>query len=349
MAELVLSIMLIAIVLYAVFGGADFGVGIIEPFLPSEYRAKVDAALLPVWEANHVWLVIAAVIAFVAFPPLFSAIATYLHIPILCLLLGIVARGSAFTFRHYDPTSTSESSRHVWYSWVFCLSSVLAPLFLGVIAAALVQGELPDVGGAPGSIPSPSFYASFVAPWNTPFCWLTGLFTCALFAFEGAALLAAEHAREGAPLPLLRLTRRLHIVAIATGLGVLACIWLAGLRWNQDFFTSPVALLSIASATLLIPVVAWAFRQGRVWTLRLATGAQVSLVLLGCFGAHYPALARFRDGSMLSLAEAAAPSATLSSLLVALGVGLALIAPALIYLFRVFKSAPGAASPDTHP
>jgi cytochrome d ubiquinol oxidase subunit II len=343
MAELVLLVLLTALVLYAVFGGADFGVGIIEPFLPASVRTRVDSALLPVWEANHVWLVIAAVIAFVAFPPLFSAIATYLHIPILCLLLGIVGRGSAFTFRYYDPASTEDSTRHAWYSWVFCLSSVLAPVFLGVMAAAIVQGELPDAGAPPGSIPRTSFYDAFVAPWNTPLCWLTGVFTASLFAFEGAALLAAEEGhetgREDQPLPLLVLTRRLHVLAILLGFCVLAWVWIRDLPWSRDFFTRPFSLSCLLVSAVLIPVVAYAFQRGKVWTLRIATGAQVSAVLLGCFGAHFPVLVRFAHGH-LTLEDATASPATLRTLLIALGVGLALIGPSLVYLLKVFKANP---------
>ena len=40
MAELVLVVMLVAATLYAVFGGADFGVGMIEPFLPRKDARK---------------------------------------------------------------------------------------------------------------------------------------------------------------------------------------------------------------------------------------------------------------------------------------------------------------------
>src|SRR4051812_37616275 len=103
MAELVLLVMLVSITLYAVLGGADFGAGMIELFLGRNGTKHVDAALLPVWEANHVWLVLLIVLAFVGFPQLYSVVSTFLHVPILLVLLGIVARGSAFTFRHYDP------------------------------------------------------------------------------------------------------------------------------------------------------------------------------------------------------------------------------------------------------
>src|SRR5215510_7821906 len=106
MAEFLLAVMLIAAALYTVLAGADFGAGIMEGFMGRKARERVDVALAPVWEANHVWLVLIVVIAFVGFPRLYTIVSVHLHIPIVFALLGIVARGSAFTFRHYDPTDT---------------------------------------------------------------------------------------------------------------------------------------------------------------------------------------------------------------------------------------------------
>lgn len=326
MAETLLIAMLGAATLYAVLGGADFGAGMIEPLLGRRGSAQVDAALLPVWEANHVWLVLLVVLAFVGFPALFTLVTTYLHVPILLVLLGVGARGSAFTFRHYDP---KPGARGAWYTWAFRASSLLTPLFLGVTAAAGVQGTLPVR-------PEGSFYDLFIAPWNTAFCWTSGLFVSALFAFEGAALLAAEQARSGAPLPRLSLARRLHLLAIATGAVALFCAWRAELPWLSAAVASPIGRASFALATLLTPVVARSFARGWPWAVRLATGAQVTCVLLGLFAVEPPVLLRHREG-VLTIGAAAAPSATLRTLLVALVVGLVLIVPALLYLLRVYK------------
>jgi cytochrome bd ubiquinol oxidase subunit II len=330
MAEALLLVLLVALTLYAVFGGADFGVGIIEPLLDAQHRKAIDRALAPVWEANHVWLVVAVVIAFVGFPALFSLVSTYLHVPLLLVLLGIVARGSAFTFRHYDPDAGRLGP---WYSWAFRLGSLLTPMFLGVIAAACVEGGLDDD-------PTRGAYALFIAPWNTPFCWATGLFTCALFAFEGAALLAAEQPSLQSS-PLLTLTRRLHALAIVLGGSLFALGWAARAPWVDAFFSDALSLTCLAVATLFIPLVAYAFAHGKRWTLRLAVGAQISAVLTGLFSAQFPLLLRMSDGG-LSLAQAVAPPATLRSLAIAVAIGLSLIMPSLAYLLRVYKSAPSA-------
>jgi cytochrome d ubiquinol oxidase subunit II len=95
----------VALTIYALTGGADFGGGVWDllargPRARAQRRLIADA-LAPIWEANHVWLIAVIVILFTAFPPAFGAIATALHIPLTAMLVGIVLRGSAFTFRSY--------------------------------------------------------------------------------------------------------------------------------------------------------------------------------------------------------------------------------------------------------
>ena len=95
-----------AILLYILLGGADFGAGIIELFTSKKNerltRRTMYKAIGPIWEANHMWLIITIVILFVGFPAIYATMSIHLHIPLLAMLLGIIARGTAFTFRHYD-------------------------------------------------------------------------------------------------------------------------------------------------------------------------------------------------------------------------------------------------------
>lgn len=324
MAEFVLFVLLLALVMYAVFGGADFGAGMIEPFISK--RHDIDVALAPVWEANHVWLVLALVLAFVGFPELYALITTHLHIPLLFALLGIVARGTAFTFRHYDP---EPGALDTWYTALFRAGSLLTPLFLGICMAATAAGRFPTE-------PNAGFYALYVAPWNTAFCWMTGVFVCALFAFEGAALLSAEQALQGLPLPNEGLTRAMHLLAIASGAGVFAIAYIQHIPWFGELLSSGWAIAAMIVATLLIPVVARAFDRGRPWLLRGAMVAQVGCVLFGFFAAQFPVLLRL-DTRDLTYTTAAAPAATLRALIWALVVGLALVVPGLVYLIKVYK------------
>src|SRR5262249_34707707 len=164
------------------------------------------------------------------------------------------------------------------------------------------QGKLPAHANG-------SFYELFIAPWNTAFAWATGVFACCLFAFEGAALLAAEvHTREDtrregaradaagadkpSPLPYLHVAARLHFAAFLAGGVVFIVAWLEGLHWLRAALHNPLSSACLVLATLLVPAVAWAFQRGRPWTVRLAASAQLMCVLIGFFGADYPVLLR---------------------------------------------------------
>src|ERR1700740_3140871 len=103
---LIAAIMVAALIVYGVMGGADYGGGMWD-LLASGSRAQrqrhaISEAIAPIWEANHVWLILVIVLLFSAFPLAFSTMMIALHIPITAMLIGIVLRGSAFAFRKYD-------------------------------------------------------------------------------------------------------------------------------------------------------------------------------------------------------------------------------------------------------
>src|SRR5437879_11455468 len=102
LAELVAGIIVVALNAYALLGGADFGGGVWALLASGARRERrrhlIAEAIGPVWEANHVWLILAIVLLFTCFPPAFARLGTLLHIPLSLVLLGIVLRGSAFTF-----------------------------------------------------------------------------------------------------------------------------------------------------------------------------------------------------------------------------------------------------------
>ncbi|MBV8371089.1 MAG: cytochrome d ubiquinol oxidase subunit II, partial [Candidatus Eremiobacteraeota bacterium] len=105
------AVVVAALTLYAIFGGADFGGGVWDLFASGPRRQAqrdtISDAIGPVWESNHVWLIFAWVALFTCFPPAYADVGTYLNAPLTLALLGIVLRGAAFVFRNYasdDPT-----------------------------------------------------------------------------------------------------------------------------------------------------------------------------------------------------------------------------------------------------
>ena len=188
---IIATVIVVALILYALLAGADFGGGMWD-LLASGPRARqqreaIADAIGPVWEANHVWLILVIVLLFTAYPPAFGAIMTALHIPITVVLIGIVLRGSAFVFRKYDA---QDDATHRRWSTVFSIASFLTPLFLGMTLGGLASGAIRVQDGM--------VTTGFLAGWTSAFAIACGLFAQGLFAFLAAAYMTVETAADPA-------------------------------------------------------------------------------------------------------------------------------------------------------
>jgi|SRR5690554_751576 len=316
----------LSLLAYALLGGADFGAGIIEIFSGKVTKKTITHAIAPVWEANHMWLILMVVILFVGFPLIYAQMSLYLHIPLLVLLVGIILRGTAFTFRHYDAV-IDKSQDH--YTFIFKLSSVIAPLFLGVITGAMILGNIN---------PNPaSFYEGFIDPWLNSFCFMLGIFTCCLFAFLAAVYLIGEAESILIRNRFLKFARIANIATVLSGGLVFVFAEANGLSLARMFLNSPGALTAVILATLSLPMLWWSLVQGKVVLPRILAGFQTLMVLGAWFWDQYPAVLRYSNGDYLSLFNSAAPEATMHQLALALLVGSLLILPALFFLMRTFK------------
>jgi cytochrome bd ubiquinol oxidase subunit II len=358
---IIAGVMVASLVLYALLGGADYGGGVWDLFAfgrrAREQRALIAEAISPVWEANHVWLILVIVILFTAFPPAFAAIATALHIPITLLLIGIVLRGTAFTFRSYDVQRDDVQRR---WSLVFSIASIITPILLGTTLGAIASGTIRVENGFVTS----GFYSS----WLAPFPLAVGFFALALFAFLAAVYLTVE--AEGAL--TVSAKRRVH-----RGEGEQRATGEAGQRGQsgeaeqrelqEDFrLRALVAGVVVGLLALGVFVLAktgaptvraeisrtwWAlglhlftaiFATGAFVTLwtrryrvaRVCAAAQVTLILLGWAFAQFPHLVE----PDITITSAAAPLITQQLLLGALAAGALLLFPSYYYLFRIFKA-----------
>ena len=333
--DLVAVLLALSLNAYVLLGGADFGGGVWDMLAHGPRRARqrevIAHAIGPIWEANHVWLILAIVLAFTCFSPVFARVMTVLHIPISLMLIGIVLRGSAFTFRTYDDEHDAAQLR---WGRIFSSASVLTPLLLGVCIGAVASGRV--VAPTQGS-----FTERFVDPWLTPFAFGVGLLTLALFAFLAAVFLTMESDDRD----LIEDFRRNALAAgvavfLAAGLVLLLSFGEAPLM-RQGLVASAWALpLHVATGVSAAGVFATLW-QRRFALARLLAGLQVSCIFWGWTASQYPYLVP----PDLTVASAAAPEITLRITLWALGGGTLVLAPSLIYLFRVFKSGPSAHEP----
>src|SRR5256885_14918990 len=90
---IVAGLMLVALMFYSLLAGADFGGGVWDLLArgprASRQRALIADAIGPIWEANHVWLILVVGVMVTAFPPAFAAIMIALHIPLTGMLIGV--------------------------------------------------------------------------------------------------------------------------------------------------------------------------------------------------------------------------------------------------------------------
>jgi cytochrome bd ubiquinol oxidase subunit II len=233
-----------------------------------------------------------------------------------------VLRGSAFAFRKYDSKDDAVQRR---WSTVFGVASFLTPFFQGLTMGALATGDIHLVGD--------QVTTGFFAGWLTPFAFACGLFALALFAFLAATYITVDTRSE----PDLQQDFRLRAIwaqIASVGLAVLVFLtsrdgaplmyrgltnWWAPLLLGWTIVSAVTALLAL-----------WF----RIFDLaRVAAVAEVTIVLVGWGLAQFPHLVT----PDVTIQNAAASESTLRPLLIALGAGVVVLVPSLLYLLQIFK------------
>jgi cytochrome d ubiquinol oxidase subunit II len=320
-ADAVAVTLLIGITMYAVFGGADFGAGFWSLLARGGERGRrprelIDWAIGPVWEANHVWLIFVLVILWTGFSFAFEAVFSTLFIPLSLAALGIVLRGAGFAFHH---TARRAGGRAAATASVG-LASLLTPFFMGTVVGAIAGGRVP-VGNATGDA---------VTSWLNPLSLLIGALFVATGAYLAAVFLVSDARRAGAPDLEQYFATRALVAALVTG--ALAAAGLVMLHRDArhifDGLMSEGLPLVIVSLLCGLGVLVLLRRGARRGARALAVGA-VASVIWGWGVAQWPYLLPEK----LTISAAAAPSATLTGLLIVFGVAVVVVLPAIGLLF----------------
>jgi cytochrome d ubiquinol oxidase subunit II len=320
------GVLIIALTIYALTGGADFGAGVWDllasgPRAPAQH-ALIDGAIGPIWEANNVWLVLVVVVLFTAFPPAFAAILTALFVPLTIMLIGIVLRGAAFVFRSHLPRH-SPGERTL--TRAFAVGSIITPVMLGVSLGTLASGRIQMQNGI--------VTGGFFDAWLFPFAWAVGALALALFAFLAALYLAVEAGSPDLSGDFRR--RALAAALVVDGLGavVLVLAHTASPAIDADLMARPWALPLFVVASLAALGTIGSLWTRRYFLARALGVVQAVLILWGWAAAQYP----FLVPPALTLTNAATSPATLRLLLIVLVVGALVLFPSFYYLYRVFK------------
>jgi cytochrome bd ubiquinol oxidase subunit II len=314
-------VLFIGVTAYAIFGGADFGAGFWDLIAGgaargARPRAVVSHSIGPVWEANHVWLIFSLVVLWTAFPQAFASITLTLFVPLTLAAFGIVLRGSSFAFRK-EVLYTAEQRA---LGALFAVSSVLVPYCMGAVAGAIASGQVP-AGGKTGDAWS---------SWMNPTSILGGVLAVTVCAYLAAVYLVYDARRLRDPEMVEYFRRRAVIAAVVAGLVAFAGIFVlhADARYIFDGLTARALPLVVISAVCGIGSFVLLIRDAARGARLLAIGAVASLVV-GWGVAQWPYILP----KTLKVAQAAAPSSTLTAVFVVFGVAVIVILPALGLLY----------------
>lgn len=278
-------------------------------------RRLIDRSIGPVWEANHVWLIVVLVILWTAFPTSYTALVQSLTIPFWLVGLGISLRGAAFAFRKVAPNFRFAQTTGA----VFALSSLMTPFFMGMIAGAVASGRI--------RLDEPS---GLWSAWLTVTSVIGGVLAVFACAFIAGVFLAAEASVLGQPDLADELRRKTLVLGTATGVVTLAAIWplsrdaptlFDGLTGQGLSAVAASALGGTASLVLL--------SKGRLREARVGAAVAVASIVLGWGVGQYPWLLV----DEITIADAAGARGALVGLVIASGVAAVLVVPPLIYLF----------------
>ncbi|MCT2277303.1 MULTISPECIES: cytochrome d ubiquinol oxidase subunit II [Micromonospora] len=332
--DVLLGVLLAGLTLYTLLAGADFGAGIWDLLVGGARRGAARRELIahsigPVWEANHVWLILVITLFWTTFPPAFAAFASTLYIPLTLAALGIIGRGAAFAFRKASHTLTEQRL----YGATFALSSVATPFFLGSIVGAVASGRVP-----PG-ITEGDIWRS----WLNPTSIYGGLLAIGVCAYLAAVYLIHDARRAGAADLVAQFRRRALVTGIAVGVGAAAGLAVVAAD-APDLFADlrgralALVLLSFAAGLGSLVLIA----TGRYRAVRVTAALAVAAVLWAWGAAQYPDLLP----PDLTVTEAAGDPTVLATVLAVLAVGALLLAPSLLWLFGIFQgSKPAVGNP----
>jgi cytochrome bd ubiquinol oxidase subunit II len=321
-ADAVAVVLWIGATMYAVFGGADFGAGLWALLTGRDPRPRelIDWAIGPVWEANHVWLIFVLVVLWTGFSSAFEAVFSTLFIPLSLAALGIVLRGAGFAFH----TTARRARGRAVSERLFGLSSVLTPFFMGTVVGAIAGSRVP-VGNAAGDA---------VTSWFNPLSLVIGALFVATSAYLAAVFLVSDARRAGAPDLERYFSARALIAAVVSGVVAAAGLVLlhSDAKFVFDGLTGDGLPLVILSLLCGIAVLVLLRRGARRGARPLAVGA-VAALIWGWGVAQNPYLLPQK----LTIADAAAPSATLTSVLIVFGIAVVLVLPSIGLLFTLVQ------------
>src|SRR6516225_12461435 len=254
---------------FFILEGFDFGVGMLHDLVGTDDASRRAAinTIGPLWDGNEVWLITAGAAMFAAFPGWYATMFSAYYLALVLLLAALIARGLSFEYRGKRDTP---HWRRTW-DWLLTVSSVLAPLIIGIALGDLLQG-LP--------INSAQNYTGSFWELFQPYGVFTGVTLVLICALHGATFLSLK-TTDGMHERSRRLARRIAPVTTAAVIGFI--IW-THVEHSDTFFLNLVELLAI----LAVIAAAWLVYDERDGFSFAATTVTIASAIVAIFVGLYP-------------------------------------------------------------
>ena len=253
---------------YFCLEGFDFGVGMLLPVLARDDRERrvLINTIGPVWDGNEVWVLVAGVATFAAFPEWYATLFSGFYLPLLLIMLALIVRGLAFEYRAKRDDDTWRAR----WDLAIILGSFVPALLWGVAFANIVRGVPIDENAE---------YVGGFFDLLSPYALLGGVTTLLLFLTHGALFVALKTDGD--------IRHRARALALKSG--VAAAVAAVGfLLWTQSMTGSTGSLvLFTAGALALVGGLAAATKAREGWAF---TGnfVAIGLAVAGLFAALFP-------------------------------------------------------------
>jgi cytochrome d ubiquinol oxidase subunit II len=254
---------------FFVLEGFDFGVGMLHGLVgrtDTERRVAINS-IGPLWDGNEVWLIVAGAAMFAAFPGWYATMFSGFYLALVLLLVALIVRGVSFEYR---GKRAGTRWRRTW-DWLLAISSLLAPLLIGVALGDLLYGV--PIG------PDQEYTGSFV-DLLTPYGLYVGLTFVVICALHGSTFLALKTDGE----VRRRADRTARRLAPVTALAILIFT-----VWTQVAVDGRIVAVVLQVAAVLAAIaVAPLVRDGRAGRAFAMTTVAMAATVLTIFIDLYP-------------------------------------------------------------
>ncbi len=311
---------------YVVLDGFDLGVGMIHLGLKSDLERRTSLnAIGPVWDANEVWLITAGGALFAAFPDVYATVFSGFYTAFMLFLLVIIGRAISIEFR---GKVESDKWKKTW-DFIFCLSSYLIVLLLGVSLGNIITG-----------IPvyqDKEFAGTFFTLLN-PYAVMTGITAVLLIRMHGKIFLAVKTEGEIQQRIAKGINSSLILFIIAYIFhGAWTIILYPGV--TKNFVAFPVWFILPAFIILSIIVIPGFINSRLYFRAFIASSAILAFCIAIAAIDIYPNLVISNPNpeNSLTIFNASSTQKTLFTMLIIACIGLPLMFIYKIFVYRIFR------------